>query len=371
MGSANFWVALVLFLLALAAFVWIIWKISKDPKNANREIGYTLIKMGVTYNLSALLLLQLMANLAEAGIVGSLQHAGINVGARMWAHLVIAVAGIIAALTWIKAFREFFAAFVLDVHWGRKLALILITAMVAFIAFVGSIAAPLANMFAVANAAQQSTQLDLFFAYLRWEYFGNPAYLEKLSVVGLPLTYSAWGALKNEMVTSILLTSFHMLITVWDVLLALKLSLTKADMEDAFSTDFEDKQPEAEKSKEKDKKKAGGKDEEEDKEKQKKSTTASYIEQIITAVWPAMEEKTVEYWISEIVKLAAKGSHTEQGQFAVQISDYHKAVTALKEGGTSREYKTMEAVAISLKDLVSKNSGGKLTMPKWKATPKD
>lgn len=368
MKGANFWVALVLFLVALAAFIWIIWKVAKDPKNANREIGFTLIRLGVTYNLSALLLLQLMANLAEAGIVGSLQHEGINVGARMWAHLVIAVAGIIAALTWIKATREFFASFVLDVHWGKRLALVCLTFMIAAIAFVGSIAAPLANMFAVANAANQTVQLDLFVASLQYDLFGNPAYLEKLAIVGLPLTYSPWGALKNEMVTSILLTSFHMLITIWDVLLALKLSLTKTDMEDAFDTDLVDTpQSKGQGGNNNQGQNQGqGQNQNNTNQNQNQSPTSKFIKEFLEIVWPAMDGSALDRWTDDLAKLARKGSTQDQGDFAAKIADFHRKATYFKENGKGPGGENQEAIGKEISDYINDKSKGKLTLPKAK-----
>lgn len=374
--TANFWVSLALFLIALGAFIWVIIKIYKDPNNANREIGFTLMRLGVTYNLSALLLLQLIANLAEAGIVGSLQTPGSSTAPNMIAHNVIALAGIIAALTWIKATREFFVALVSDYHWGKKLALVCLTASIAFLAFLGSIAAPLANMATVANLTHQSTQLNLFFLSVRYDLFDNPAYLAELSKLGLPITYSPWSALRGEMVTSLVLTAFHMFITVWDVMLALKLSLTKEEMGSAFDTDMDDPAKD-------DKGKKGdgaggnngggnqgggsGGNSGGNQGGNNNSPTSQYVSFVLEHVWKdRLDSAERAKWVQEILSYATKGTIQQQSEFAIKIADFHRYATAIKEHGKTADGKTAIEVGKEISQFVNDKSGGKLTLPKVK-----
>lgn len=371
--DSTFWVSLILFLLVLAAFIWVIWKIQKDPSNADREIGRTLIRMGVTYNLSALLLLQLIANIAEAGIIGSLQDPEVNVGARMSAHMVIAFAGIIAALTWIKSLREFFAAFVTpDLHWGKRLALICLTFFITVLAFVGSNAAPIANMYAVANACGQSTQLDLFLTYFAYRVgIGSEAsYIAELARIGLPLTYSPWGGLKNVMVSSILLTGFHMLITVWDVALALKLSITKQDMADAFDGDlYEDpKRNSGGKGNPKGQPSSGGSknpDPDPDKQPSDKTATAKGYIRDILRFWE-MEQKTLDQWSKQIEVLVAEGNLDTQSAFSLELAKVHAMVSTFTAQGKGPNGESKAEIAKIITDIINKKSKGKLTLPKIK-----
>ena len=367
--NAQFIFSIVIYLVALGAAMWAIVMIARDKKSKNKEIGRVLIEYGITYTLSALVVLQIIANLSEAGIVAGLQDPDINTGARMSLHFFISGIGILGALVWIKAIREHFTAWsrISEDGWGAA-GLIAVTGIIAFISALAAVLAPIANLLVLANAVHNTRELGVFLHYVGYQlgWLSEGEYLVILTKNGARPDYSAWGSLKNIMASSCTVTAAHVLVAFWEVMIAFKLSLTKKDMNEAFTRDLdEDEEPE-DKDKEKDKggKDKGDKDKNKDDDKddktRKKEAHETMIADIVDWLNPNDPSKWEEKLLNLMEKSWDKGDFTAV-RYTVEMTKIYKAVKGLKDGkGNAKR------IEDELRKLVKDRSAGKLNLPKRK-----
>lgn len=370
---------------------------TKDPVNAGQEPGRILLKIGITYTLSFLILIQIFLNVVEAAIVGSLQDPGVNTGARMSGHFLIAAVGILGALTWIKSFREMISSIFLkekdakgnEVYapwWSKRFPLFVITFVLMFLGLVASIGAPVANMWTLANAVHNTRELEIFFAYAKYS-MGWKSQMDYALVLvenNAPLKYSPWGGLSGVMVFSIIITFTHVMIYIWEVVFALKLSITKSDMTGAFETDlYADKKPKNPDPKGGGKKKNKNADENEeeddeadedddnggDNEGKKKKNKAQHA--VLDKLWAfmGMDDDQSSKWTEKVFPLLDKqGSDKEQAniEFASALSELHRKITHFEQKGHGPKKETDKDIEKELRDLIFKRSNRKLTLPSRK-----
>ena len=388
----TFWVSLTLFIIVMGAVIYGIIKLSKGPGNAGQEPGRILLRLGVTYTLSFLILIQIFLNVVEAAIVGSLQDPGVNTGARMSGHFLIAAVGILGALTWIKSFREMISSIMLkekdakgvEVYapfWSKRFPLFMITFVLMLLGLIASLVAPVANMWTLANAVHNTRELEIFFAFAKYSmgWKSQIDYAMVLAEAGAPARYSPWGGLAGVMVFSIVITATHIMIYVWEVVFALKLSMTKSDMTAAFETDlYSDKKP----SKDKGGKGKGGKDDkdkddegddegdgeddsaESGKDKKKKKSQHSILEKLWEFM--GMDGDAAEKWSEKVYPLLNKsGSDKESAnvEFASSISDIHRKIMHFESKGHGPKKESAADLEKELRDLIFKRSNRKLTLP--------
>lgn len=385
----QYWVSLVIFVVAVAALIWAIIKMSKDPANTGQEPGRIILRIGITYTLSALIILQVFLHIVESGIVGSLQDPGINTAARISGHFLIGLLGILGTLTWIKSFKEMIMApFMKEAdgkysHGGKRFAYFMISLVLMLLGLGASIAAPVLNMWTLANAVHNTRELGVFLSFANYEFwFGSKAdYQMALVEAGASSSYSPWGGLAGVMVFSVILTFVHMLICFWEVIFALKLSITKSDMASAFETDMHaDKKPKDPNDKGKGKGK-GKKDEDEDEDeedeededagkgKSKGKKKAEHA--ILDKLWGfmGMSDDDAEKWTRNVFPLLDekdKAGVQDAAIFASKINEVHRKVQAFEKTGKGPKKETPEEIAEELKDLIKKRSKGKLTLPQRK-----
>lgn len=381
--TANYWVALTIFVLAVGAMIYATISLSKDPKNAGQEPGRIFLRIGITYTLSWLIVGQIFLNMVEAGIVGSIQDPGINTAARMGGHFLIAGFGILGALTWIKSFREMIAALYIVDKDGKKAPgshrypLALICFILMLMGFVASIAAPLANMYVLANATHNVRELGIFIAAIK-ESMGIislNSYLLVLAEAGAKPSYSPLGGLAGVMLFSIIVTFTHMFVCFWEVLFALKLSMTKDDMTKAFETDiYADKVPK-EKGKDGKDKDKGGKDKDEEgddedkaeKDKKKKGSQHKILEGIFKFM--GMSEEDSEKWGDRVYPLlteAGGGTVQDTATFSANMSELWRKIQHFESKGEGPKKETAEMLESELRKLVSDRSKKKLSVPRRK-----
>lgn len=387
--TPNYWVSLILFLAVVSAMIYGVIKMTKSPENEGKEPGRVLLRIGITYTLTILILIQIFLNIVEAGIVGSLQDPGINTGARMGGHFLIAAGGILGALTWIKSFREMIMAPYMkepdgkDAHWGKRFAYFMVCLVLMLMGVFFSIAAPVANMWVLANAVHNTRELSIFLSFANYKFGGGSLINYQMALVenGASSSYSPWGGLAGVMVFSVVVTCAHMFICIWEVVFALKLSITKSDMSAAFETDMNaDKKPKDPNDKGKGKGK-GKKDEDEDNEdeddedeeagkgKSKGKKKADHA--ILDKLWSfmGMSDDDAEKWTRNVFPLLDekdKAGVQDAAIFASKMNEVVRKVQAFEKTGKGPKKETAEEIAEELKDLIKKRSKGKLTLPQRK-----
>lgn len=383
--TPQFWLSIFLFLLAIAGLIFGIIKLSTHSANRHQEPGRVLIRLGINYTLSFIILIQIFLNIVEAGIVGSMQDANVNTAARMGGHFLIALLGILGALTWVKMFKLTISATMLRegdelAHGGKRFALFMVCFALMIIGLIALIGAPIANMYTLANATHNTRQLHLF---LTWALDDRTTYMLALVEAGASPKYNPWDGLAGVMVFSVVLTITHMVVCVWEVFYALFLSMTKSDMTQAFEQDLyaDRKQDDKEGSSKKKKKGGAGNDEEDDEEedddeeeknggdnggsKKKKKAQHEILDKIWT--WMGMDTATAAKWTDNVYPLMNKNGNGDKEQanveFASSLSEIHRKIAHFEAKGHGPKKETDKEIVTELKNLIFKRSNRKLTLP--------
>lgn len=381
--TPQFWLSIFLFLVAIAGLIFGIIKLSTHSANRHQEPGRVLIKLGINYTLSFIILIQIFLNIVEAGIVGSMQDANVNTAARMGGHFLIALLGILGALTWVKMFRLTISSIVLKegdklAHGGRRFALFIVCFCLMIVGLIALAGAPIANMYTLANATHNTRQLHLF---LTWAMDSRTEYMLALVEAGASENYNPWDGLSGVMVFSVVLTITHMIVCLWEVLYALFLSLTKSDMTEAFEKDlYADKKDKSQgKGKEKGKGK-GNEDEEneddeddEDEESEEKEDPVTKKKkkaqhEILGKMWEwmGMDEDGASKWTDKVYPLMSKQGNDKEAaniEFASSLSEIHRKMAHFDTKGHGPKKETAADIEKELRELIFKRSGRKLTLP--------
>jgi hypothetical protein len=364
MGENSFWVSTAMFLLLLGVTAFLIYKLKTDPRHAGQDLGKIVLYYAAKYIVTWLILLQAAANIAEAGIIGSIQDESVNVSARMTAHIVIALASIIAAFSWVKMLRQLFGVPNLKIEPRKKFALGIIYAFLAFTMFLAAVSAPIYNMYILANGLNNTVQLNLFFMNLQVNlgWIPQSRLAAELMRYGLPLTYEPFQALHNAMVSSIGITVFHLFLTVWEVLFALSDSIKDPLMGQAF-----DVEPESKDDKKKDdKKKDGGEREKEKGSKDKKSSGGKEDHVNLLVNFMVDDESKREKWtniIMEIMTPTKDGGKDEAkaSEIGVTIASWARNIALLNSKKTGD--KSAKDLANEIREKVLAWSGNRYRIP--------
>lgn len=292
----------IIFGVGMSLLMWRMYHVAKaDPELAGYEPAVLLGKSFIKYNLTYLMGLQLCALIAEAALLGSVVDERTNVAVRMFLHLVVAAISTVGAFGLAKFFGEFVFSLTQMTKRspGVTAGLIMSTLSLTFLAFFFAIGAPIYNMLALANALHNTVQLDVFMAALQVKLGFEPdAYLTYVIAKNrLPLDYAPFASLHSAMVSSLGITFFHLILTAWEILYTLKLSLESKPLLDdilnrTIGKDGKDKEKDKDKSKDKEKDKDKGKDD-------KKIDGKIQIEGLLSFL--KIPDKDIENWVNKLL----------------------------------------------------------------------
>lgn len=235
--------ALLLFLVGFLGFV--VYKMKTDDKHKGQDPGKVLIYYANKYLVTWLILLQGSALLAEAAMIGGAQDGRTNVASRMILHLVIAGGSILASFLWVRSLFQFVSVAISKRSLGEKSALCLIAFLIMLVTIVLSMSAPFYNMWALANAMNNTVQLELFGNYVQYKFgfMSQTSYFASIIEAhdGLnPGRYAAFANLHSAMVSSIGITVYHIGLTLWEVLFVLQVAITQKSMGNIMGEDLVD-----------------------------------------------------------------------------------------------------------------------------------
>jgi hypothetical protein len=236
--ATTFFVVTILSMAAALGFFF--YRAKKDPQNKNLEPGAVLIKFFITYPLTVFITLQLIAMISEAALLASIQDKDINVTARMTVHMFLAVVGGLGAFVMTKYLGSVISVFFIKEPMPKKIGLFLGSSMLALISLFFTIGSPIFNLHAMAHSLKQTAELEIFLTSL-WVMLGidHPNHLTfLLSKHHLPLDYSPFQNLHSGVVTSLALSTTHLLITLWEVLVTLTLAIKNDGIQHAILGEF-------------------------------------------------------------------------------------------------------------------------------------
>lgn len=338
-------------------------KAKKDPQNAGLEPGAILIKSFINYSLTYFIGLQLAAMISEAALLGSVQDKDINVAARMTVHVVMAIISAFGAFAMTKYFGSLVSVLIQKRPFGVKIGLVSLLLTLSFISLGFTIGAPLYNLSAMANSLHQTTQLELFWDAVKVSLGWQPeAYLAyKIRINHLPEDYAPFASLHSGMVTSIGITVFHIMLTIWECLVSLMLALTHQGLRHAVMADLFDVKVDSGDSKGDDKGKKEGEKDKKDEEKDKHNPKdKSAIEGLLKAY--GIEDKKLESWVNTLLELTYdKAKNKPNVERHVKIIELNEAFKSDK-GKPSR----LEEHRSALRKLIHDWTGGQKTLPEPK-----
>lgn len=355
----------IIFGVGMALLMWRMYHVAKsDPELQGLEPAALLGKSFIKYNLTYLMGLQLCALISEAALLGSVVDEKTNVAVRMFLHLVMAGISTIATFGLVKSFGEFVYALTQfnTRPVGQSLGLIFANAFLTLIGVFFAMGAPIYNMLALANALQNTVQLDVFLAALQVQLGWEPqAYLDyTIRVNRLPVDYAPFASLHSAMVSSLGITFFHLILTCWEIVYTLKLALESKSLLDTILNRTLGVKDGKEKEKEKGKEK--GKD-----KKENKKDGKSQLEGVLKFV--GLSEKDVDKWTEKLLLYIDESTNDQKvvAERIVRLGALHFQVDSLNTGNSkkSADGSTPEKLAETIrKEFESVWSNNAITLPK-------
>jgi len=335
-------------------------KARKDPANSGLEPGALLVKSFITYSLTYFIGLQFGAMVSEAALLASVQEPDINVAARMTVHMVMALISAFAAFALTKYFGAFVSALVSPRPLGVKLGLVTSLFFLSLISLLFTVGAPLYNLAAMTNSLKQSAQLEVWWAGFQVALNMAPqSYLDyKIALNHFPKDYAPFASLHSGIVTSLGITSFHILVTLWETLTALMLALTNQTMAHAVLGDFFDiKRGEDAKSGAKDKDKDKDKKDEKPEDDKDKANTKK-AKETLAVLFEFCEIKKVDEWVIKVLP------HFYKPKDDNNVNRVAEAQTLRLEVEKHTAGKSKDQLIQKIHETVSSWSNGGLHLPK-------
>lgn len=331
----------------------------KDPKLKGLEPGVLLARVIIKYNFTYLIGLQLAALVSEAALLGSVRDLKTNVTVRMTVHVIAAAISIVGAFGMSKYWGEFFKSFMQKMPFGQRLGLISVTLILAFLSLIMAVGAPIVNMLAMANAVHNTAQFDCFQAMIQVKLgMAHPSYLAHVIAENrFPPEFSPFANLHSSMISSLIITTFHLLLVFMEIILALKLMLTREGIQHAAFGETFDVPPPKDDDKSKDDK---PKDDEKDKENKKRVTDQ------LTAALTYTGVPDVVKWAEQILPHYLKMEDKERGPKYAALTKGVLGIEQLKDRNTTADGKNKEQLKDHLRTVLEDMANHAITLPKAK-----
>lgn len=364
MNEATFFfvVSIVALVAALAFFFY---RAKKDPENKGLEPGAILIKFFIKYPLTVFITMQLVAMISEAALLASIPETLLNVSASMATHMFIALVGALGAFMLTKYLGSFVSAFFSKEKFPVKLSVIMLTFCLSIISLVFTLGSPIYNLYAMASRLHQVPQLELYLTSLQVEYLGtDPRILVRLMAINkVPADYSPFQALHPGIVTSLALSTAHIFITIWEVLVSLLYALKNDGIQHAILGDFANVPPRKEEKKEekKDEKKEEKKEEAKSEEKnsdKNEEKAKNFIIRILKI--HGVPEAKIDNHANTLVSKV----FSDQKEAVQKMADIISFVTKYDQAVSTKNTKDVEELKGKIPEMVNKLSGGSVTLPK-------
>jgi hypothetical protein len=330
-------IVFVAFFVCVGLLTYYLYKqAQKDPKLKGLEPAALLARAIIKYNFTYLIGLQLSALIAEAALLGSVQDEKTNVTVRMSVHLIAAAISTVGAFGLAKAIGEFVSVFVIPRPIGVRMGLGSTILVIILISFIFAVGAPIVNMLAMANAVHNTGQLECFWVMMKVKMgFLHPSFLTAVIAENrYPPTFSPFANLHSAMMSSVIITTFHLLLTIYEVVLALKLSLTKEGIQHALNTDMFDVPAEKKEEKKEDKKedkKDEDKKDDEKKDNDPKKVNKKATDQITTALEFLGIDKP-QVWMDKILPYYIKMDDAAKTKAFAGIVEINMGIKTLESG---------------------------------------
>ena len=340
----------------------------KDPKLKGLEPAALLARAIIKYNFTYLIGLQLSALIAEAALLGSVQDEKTNVTVRMSVHLIAAAISTVGAFGLAKAIGEFVSVFVIPRPVGVRLGLASTIFVIIIISFIFAIGAPIVNMLAMANAVHNTGQLECFWVMMKVKMgFLHPSFLTAVIAENrYPPTFSPFANLHSAMMSSVIITTFHLLLTIYEVVLALKLSLTKEGIQHALNTDMFDVPAEQKKDDKKEDKKEDKKDEKKDEKKDDddpKKANKKATDQITMAIEFLGIDKS-QAWLEKIVPFYIKMDDAARTKAFANLVEINMGIKTIQSGkSTTQKGVTKPQLQHQIRELLQGWTNDSITLP--------
>jgi hypothetical protein len=336
-------------------------KARKDPENAGLEPGALLVKSFIKYSLTYFIGLQFGAMVSEAALLASVQEPDINVAARMTVHMVMALISALAAFALTKYFGAFVSALISPRPFGVRAGLVVSLFFLSLISLLFTVGAPLYNLAAMTNSLKQSAQLEVWWAGFQVAFNMAPqSYLDyKIALNHLPKDYAPFASLHSGIVTSLGITSFHILVTLWEALTALMLALTNQTMAHAVLGDFfdikrGDDAKDDDKNKDKDKDKDKDKKDDDDKDK----ANIKKAKETLSVLFEFCGISKVDDWVTKVLPHFYKPKDDNNVKRVAQSQTLRLEIEKLPAG------KSRDQLIQKIHEAVSDWSNGGLHLPK-------
>lgn len=360
--ATTFFAITIVAMVAMMGFGW--YKARQNPENKGLEPGAILIKFILKYPLTLFISLQLIAMISEAALLASIQEKDLNVSARMTVHMFIALVSALGAFMMTKYIGQFVSVWFLKEPPAKKFGLIVTSLFLALISLLFTVGSPIFNLYAMAGSLKQGVQLDIYLNSV-WASMGlvpEKYVVYLLAKNHLPTDYSPWQNLHPGVMTALALSTAHLLITIWETLVALTLALKNDGIHHAILGEFFDSPPREEKPKD-DKKKEEPKKEEPKKEEPKKDdVNESKVKDLVTQMlsfYGVKDEKRDEFAKKLVPYIFdAKDTTGSVGKIAKITDITTRFETTKKSNGNTEPLKGQIA------DLVKEWTKGSVTLPK-------
>lgn len=356
-------IVFVIFFFIVGGVTWLLYeKAKKDPELKGLEPGVLLARAVIKYNFTYLLGLQLAALIVEAALLGSVQDLRTNISVRMSLHMIIAAISLVGAFGLSKYAGMFFNAFnpANKMSVGTQMGIIATTGTLAFVMWFLAIGSPIVNMLAMANAVHNVGQLECFWVMLKVKFWGlDPSFL-----VGViqenhyPPDFSPFANLHPAMMSSCMITIFHILVIFVEIVLALLLILTRKGIQHAVLGQMFDV-PVVEKEEKEDKKE----DEDKKEKKEKKVKAHDHITKALTF----LGIPDVSKWADLILPYYTKLPDIEKGPKYSELVKATLDIDTINGGkATTMDNKTKTQLQIEVRTILENFTNKAVTLPRGK-----